>query len=113
MARQHPTPFVVAKPLGIVIASRAASRGALLSLTRDELRGTAFSAGIGFTVSLLIASRAFDGALLDQAKVGILATALLAPALAAAALAPLRRRARGASVRHYHGAPLISPCPAR
>jgi Na+/H+ antiporter NhaA len=78
-------------------------RHGLLRLTTDELRGTALAAGVGFTVSLLIASRAFHGALLDQAKVGILATAFLAPVLAVAALAP-RRWAR---------VPAISPCAAR
>ena len=105
--------YVIAKPLGIVIAARAASRGrAVLSLSRPELRGTALSAGIGFTVSLLIASRAFDGALLDQAKVGILATALLTPALAVATFAPLRRRG-GAPVRRSYRLAATSPCPAR
>jgi Na+/H+ antiporter NhaA len=79
--------YVVGKPLGILIGSSVSSD----RLNRAELRGTALSAGIGFTVSLLIASRAFDGALLDQAKVGILTTAVLAPGLAIAALAPLRR----------------------
>jgi Na+/H+ antiporter NhaA len=90
--------YVVGKPVGIVAA--AAGRG----LGRAELRGTALSAGVGFTVSLLIASRAFDGALLEQAKVGILATALLAPVLAAVALARLPRAA------HMRAA---SPCAAR
>jgi Na+/H+ antiporter NhaA len=91
--------FAVGKPLGIVLASGVASRRAVLKLRSDELRGTAMSAGVGFTVSLLIASRAFDGALLDQAKVGILATALLAPVLTAAALAPWRPA-------------VTAPCPA-
>jgi len=90
--------YLVGKPIGIVIASWAASKGtsgrAVLSLSRLELRGTALSAGIGFTASLLIASRAFNGALLDQAKVGILATALLTPALTVLALASLRRPRR-------------------
>jgi len=105
--------YMVGKPLGIVIASCAASRGrAVLSLSWPELRGTALSAGIGFTVSLLIASRAFDGALLDQAKVGILATALLAPALAVAALAPLRRCGGAARVRRGYRLAATSPCPA-
>ena len=75
------------------------SARSVMRLTPGELRGTAMSAGVGFTVSLLIASRAFDGALLDQAKVGILATALLAPLLAAMAL----RRV----------APVLTPCVAR
>jgi Na+/H+ antiporter NhaA len=77
------------------------------------LRGTALSAGVGFTVSLLIASRAFHGALLDQAKVGILATALLAPALAAAALSPLRQPDTAASMRRGSRLPATSPCSAR
>jgi Na+/H+ antiporter NhaA len=105
------------KPLGIVIASCAASTGmrrrATLSLSWPELRGTALSAGVGFTVSLLIVSRAFDGALLDQAKVGILATALVTPALAVAALAPLRRRDSAARVRQGHRLVATSLCPAR
>ena len=87
--------YVVGKPLGILAAARGAG------LSRAERRGTALSAGVGFTVSLLIASRAFSGAELEQATVGILLTALLAPVLAAAALAP-RRAVRSAS-----------PCPAR
>jgi hypothetical protein len=57
--------------------------------------------------------RAFDGALLDQAKVGILATALLAPALAVAALAPLRRPHGLAPVRRGSRLLTTSPCPAR
>jgi Na+/H+ antiporter NhaA len=106
--------YVVGKPLGIVIAScAAAKRRAVLSLSWPELRGTALSAGIGFTVSLLIASRAFDGALLDQAKVGILATALLAPVLTVAALAPLRRRDHTAPVRRGYRLAATSLCPAR
>src|SRR5262245_59910819 len=100
--------YLIGKPIGIVIASSAASRGtsgrAVLSLSWLELRGTALSAGIGFTASLLIASRAFNGALLDQAKVGILATALLTPALTVRALASLRRP----SGRHL----TTSPCAA-
>jgi Na+/H+ antiporter NhaA len=78
--------YGVGKPLGIVIAARMASKHAALRLTTRELRGTALSAGVGFTVSLLIASRAFDGAQLGQAKLGIMATALIAPVLAVLAL---------------------------
>ena len=78
--------YIVGKPLGIVAAARMASSRATLRLTARELRGTALSAGVGFTVSLLIASRAFGGAQLDQAKLGIIVTALLAPVLAAGAL---------------------------
>jgi Na+/H+ antiporter NhaA len=102
--------YLVGKPLGIVIASSAASHRP--RLTRGELRGTALSAGVGFTVSLLIASRAFDGALLDQAKVGILVTALLAPALAAVALAPLRHRVGESGARRRSRVAATLPCAA-
>jgi Na+/H+ antiporter NhaA len=101
--------FLVGKPLGILIAATGAGRRAGLCLSRGELSGTAFSAGAAFTVSLLIASRAFDGALLDQAKLGILATALLAPLVATAALAPLGRRVIVSPVRLA----VTSPCAAR
>jgi Na+/H+ antiporter NhaA len=54
-------------------------------------------AGIGFTVSLLIASLAFSGVQLDQAKLGVLSAALASSLLAwlvfraTALLSPLRR----------------------
>jgi Na+/H+ antiporter NhaA len=78
--------YGVGKPLGIVLAARMASRRATLRLTARELRGTALSAGVGFTVSLLIASRAFDGPQLGEAKLGIMVTAVVAPLLALLAL---------------------------
>src|SRR5262245_31319768 len=59
--------YAVGKPLGIVAAARLAATHATLRLTARELRGTALSAGVGFTVSLLIASRAFHGLQLDEA----------------------------------------------
>jgi Na+/H+ antiporter NhaA len=78
--------YAVGKPVGIVVAASMASKRATLRLTPRELRGTPLSAGVGFTVSLLIASRAFDGAQLDQAKLAIMITAVIAPVLALAAL---------------------------
>jgi Na+/H+ antiporter NhaA len=78
--------YVVGKPLGILGASWLATRpmlgGARLTITWPALVGAALSAGVGFTVSLLIATLAFHGALLDQAKIGVLATAVVSPALA-------------------------------
>jgi hypothetical protein len=52
------------------------------------------------------------GALLDQAKVGILATALPAPVLAAAALAPLRRRVGDSGARRRTRVAATLPCAA-
>ena len=77
--------YVVGKPLGILGATWLATRpwmGARLTVTWPVLVGAAASAGIGFTVSLLVATLAFEGPLLEQAKLGVLATAVLSPAVA-------------------------------
>jgi Na+/H+ antiporter NhaA len=74
--------YVVGKPAGVLIASVLAER-----LTGGRLRppvgwvavgGGGAVAGIGFTLSLLIASLAFRGAQLEEAKVGVLSAALCA-----------------------------------
>ena len=78
--------YLVGKPVGIVgaawLATRPALGGARPTITWPALTGGAFSAGVGFTVSLLVATLAFHGALLQQAKLGILATAVISPLLA-------------------------------
>jgi Na+/H+ antiporter NhaA len=77
--------YLAGKPVGIVGGSWVVSR-----LSRGRLRppvgwaavaGAGASAGAGFTVALLIAAHAFDGAELQEAKIGILS------AVAAASLA--------------------------
>jgi protein-disulfide isomerase len=78
--------YVVGKPLGIVgaswLATRPALRGPRPALSWFSLAGGGAVAGIGFTVSLLIASLAFHGQRLDEAKLGVLASAVLAPVVA-------------------------------
>jgi len=78
--------YVAGKPIGIMaaagIASRRAMGGARLTITWPALFGVGASAGIGFTVSLLVATLAFDGRLLEEAKIGVLATAVLSPIVA-------------------------------
>jgi Na+/H+ antiporter NhaA len=78
--------YVLGKPLGILgsswVGTRRALGGARLAVTWPGLAGTGAVAGIGFTVSLLIAARAFSGELLDQAKLGVLAAAVLSPLVA-------------------------------
>ncbi len=78
--------YVVGKPVGIMLASWIASRPALHgtrpTISWPVLAGGASVAGIGFTVSLLISSLAFQGQRLDEAKLGVLASAVLATALA-------------------------------
>jgi Na+/H+ antiporter NhaA len=71
--------YVVGKPVGIVTASWIATRfGVRRSLSWPVLTGGATVAGIGFTVSLLISSIAFEGRQLEEAKVGVLASAVFA-----------------------------------
>jgi Na+/H+ antiporter NhaA len=74
--------FVVGKPLGILLSSFLATRswlgGMRLALSWPVLAGGAVVAGIPFTVSLLIATIAFEGPLLDEAKLGVLAAAVAA-----------------------------------
>jgi Na+/H+ antiporter NhaA len=93
--------YVVGKPVGILTGSWIVTR-----VSRRRLRppvgwvavaGGGTIAGIGFTVSLLIASLAFSGRDLAEAKLGILTSALCAAALTwvlfriTAALPPVRR----------------------
>ncbi len=77
--------YVLGKPLGILGAAWLGTRSVLgggrtkLAVTWPGLAGTGAVAGIGFTVSLLIADRAFVGESLAQAKLGILAAAIISP----------------------------------
>lgn len=77
--------YCLGKPVGITGAAWLGTR-----LSRGRLHppigwasvaGGGAVAGIGFTVSLLIAALAFDGNDLDRAKTGILAAALVSAAL--------------------------------
>jgi Na+/H+ antiporter NhaA len=95
--------YVVGKPLGIVGGTWLVGR-----LTRGRVRpavgwaavlGGGTIAGIGFTVSLLIATLALHGTQLAEAKLGVLSAVLVSALLTAAvvratALLPPARRAR-------------------
>jgi Na+/H+ antiporter NhaA len=93
--------YVVGKPIAVVGTSWAVTR-----LSKGRVRppvgwaaviGSGTIAGIGFTVALLIADRAFHGAQLDEAKLGALSAAALAAVLTwlvyrlTALLSPARR----------------------
>lgn len=75
--------YLVGKPVGILAASWLGSRrflgGSKLTVTWPGLAGTGAVAGIGFTVSLLVADRAFGPTLFAQAQIGLLAAVLLSP----------------------------------
>ncbi|HWH09797.1 MAG TPA: Na+/H+ antiporter NhaA [Solirubrobacteraceae bacterium] len=79
--------YVLGKPVGIMLSSWLGTRrllgGSKLAVTFPGLAGIGAAAGIPFTVSLLIASLAFTGARLDEAKLGVLAAAVLSSLLAA------------------------------
>jgi Na+/H+ antiporter NhaA len=95
--------YTIGKPVGILGGTWLVVR-----LSRGRLRppvgwaavaGGGMIAGIGFTVSLLIATLAFDGGELEEAKLGILGAALGASTLTwllfrATARLPRRLRAR-------------------
>jgi protein-disulfide isomerase len=76
--------YVFGKPLGIaggtLLASRLWPGGLPRSLSWPTIAGGGVVAGIGFTVSLLISSLAFDGQRLEEAKIGVLAAATLSAA---------------------------------
>ncbi|HUY47540.1 MAG TPA: Na+/H+ antiporter NhaA [Streptosporangiaceae bacterium] len=77
--------YVVGKPVGTTAAAwliAKASRGRLRPpVGWAAVLGVGTIAGIGFTVSLLIASLAFHGTLLAEAKLGILSAALCSSAV--------------------------------
>jgi Na+/H+ antiporter NhaA len=84
--------YVVGKPVGIMSASWLATRGGLrLPVTWPGLVGAGVTAGIGFTVSLLIASLAFQGRELEEAKLGVLAAAACSALLAWLVASVIRR----------------------
>jgi Na+/H+ antiporter NhaA len=76
--------YVVGKPVGITAATWLATRmrGVTPSVTLPVTFVGGVVGGIGFTVSLLIASIAFDGDRLAEAKIGVLSAAVVAAVLA-------------------------------
>jgi Na+/H+ antiporter NhaA/glutaredoxin len=112
LARAYTSPVTLGIVLGYVggkPAGTVAAAWLLARISRGRVRppvgwaavtGAGAIAGIGFTVSLLIASLAFHGSLLAEAKVGVLSAALCASLLgwavfrvAAMLPEPLRARA--------------------
>jgi Na+/H+ antiporter NhaA len=101
--------YVLGKPIGIVGASWLATR-----LSGGRLRppvgwlsvaGAGTIAGIGFTVSILIADLAFHGDALDEAKIGVLSAALLAAALTWLLVLVTKRLPRRTRIRMLLGTP--------
>ena len=78
--------YVIGKPIGVLLGARIVTwlwPGTLrLAVSWPVLIGGGVVAGIGFTVSLLIASLSFEGQALEEAKLGVLAAAIVASLLA-------------------------------
>ncbi len=75
--------LVIGKPIGLISASWLTVRLGIAPLPPDvhwrHIIGVGFLSGIGFTMSLFIASLAFgENALLEAAKLGILGASLFA-----------------------------------
>jgi Na+/H+ antiporter NhaA len=95
--------YVVGKPIGVVggpwLVARISRRRLVPPVGWGALTAGGAIAGIGFTVSLLIADKAFRGEDLDEAKAGVLAAGIVAALLSflvfrGIALLPRRRRIR-------------------
>ncbi len=86
--------YIVGKPIGVStgswLASRPAWHGPRSPLSGPVLVVAGASAGVGFTVSLLVASLAFSGERLDEARLGVLATVIFAPVVAWLAMRAVR-----------------------
>jgi Na+/H+ antiporter NhaA len=97
--------YVVGKPVGILTASWLATRfgGLRLPVGWPNLFGGAAVAGIGFTVSLLVATIAFHGEQLTEAKLGILGAAIGATAIGSGYFTVLRRLPRDVRARFTLG----------
>lgn len=92
--------LVLGKPVGILSTTWLLTKATRASLDKSlkwiDVFGVSLLAGIGFTVSLLVAELSFGqgSAHDDHAKVGILAASLLAALLAAAVLSARNRQYR-------------------
>lgn len=98
--------LVIGKPIGITagawLATRRGIGGLPLAVPWPSLVATASVAGVGFTVSLLIAELSYTGELLAEAKVGILTASIAAAVIGSLLLRSLTllprewiRRAQG------------------
>ncbi|HWB40501.1 MAG TPA: Na+/H+ antiporter NhaA [Gemmatimonadales bacterium] len=85
--------LVLGKPIGITLGAWLATRrvfgGLPLAVSWPSLIATSSVAGVGFTVSLLIAELSYSGPMLGEAKVGILGASLGAALVGSLALRSL------------------------
>jgi protein-disulfide isomerase len=101
------TAYVVGKPVGVLagtwLGSRPVIRGPRRSLSWPAVAGAGAVAGIGFTVSLLIASIAFEGRRLDEARLGVLVAAVIAAVFASGVFRVIARLPASLRARQISG----------
>jgi Na+/H+ antiporter NhaA len=101
--------YVVGKPIGIFgstwLATRLSGGRLRPSVGWASVAGGGTIAGIGFTVSILIATLAFDHVELDEAKVGVLTAALVAASLTWLLSTATKKLPRKARIRALLGTP--------
>ena len=87
--------YIVGKPLGILggswLATQRPMGGQRPLISWIVLATGGAAAGVGFTVSILISSLAFSGERLAEAKLGVLATVIVAPLVSYGLLRTYRR----------------------
>jgi NhaA family Na+:H+ antiporter len=99
--------LVLGKTAGITLGAATATRMGVARLPDGvgwrHVSGVAALGGIGFTVSLFVASLAFPaGSLLEAAKLGILGGSIVSGLLAVVLLSAARKRGRGEPGRRVH-----------
>jgi Na+/H+ antiporter NhaA len=99
--------YVIGKPVGILFATWLITTlqpgQRRLPAGWAVLAGGAATGGIGFTVSLLVASLAFSGERLEEAKIGVLAAAVLSTAVAWAMFKRVKRLPESRRARQMVG----------
>jgi Na+/H+ antiporter NhaA len=96
--------YVVGKPVGYLLSVWLGTRtGLQRSLSWPVIAGGGAVAGIGFTVSILVASIAFSGQQLEEAKLGVLAAAVVATLAAFGVFRAIRRLPSGVRARQISG----------
>jgi Na+/H+ antiporter NhaA len=99
--------YVVGKPVGIGLGSWLATRPSLRGprplVSQPVVAVGGACAGVGFTVSILIASLAFTGKAFDEARLGTLATIIVSPALGWVFLRVLQRLPTSVRARQLSG----------
>jgi protein-disulfide isomerase len=99
--------YVLGKPIGVLAGAWLGTRrwltGVRPSLSWPVIAGGGAVGGVGFTVSLLISSKAFEGRELQEATLGVLAAALLASGVATGVFRAIRHLPAAVRARQLAG----------